>query len=139
MIYIKWEDSFLLGIQELDEHHVHLLDLLNRAYSACMLNNPVAELRTIVDELYDYTRYHFSAEELVMKGNNFPGLPDQEQEHEIFIKKIVSLQQEMEKGHISSTIELVELTEFLANWFRNHIVDEDNKLGAYLNRRQCNR
>lgn len=132
MIYIKWEDSFSLGIKQLDEHHMHLLDLLNRAYSACMLNNPIAEFRAIIDELYDYTTYHFSAEERVMKENHYPGLPDQEQEHGTFVRKLASYRQEMERGNISSTIELVELTEFLANWFRDHIVDVDKKLGVYL-------
>lgn len=133
MIYIKWEDSFLLGVKVLDEHHMHLLDLLNRAYSGCMMNNPVAEFRALIDELYDYTGYHFSAEELIMKEKNYPGLPDQEHEHETFVQKLAFYREEIEKGNISTTIELVELTEFLANWFRNHIVDSDKKLGGYLN------
>ena len=133
MNYIEWEDSFLLGIKQLDGHHIHLLDLLNRAYSACMLNDPVAELRAIVDELYDYTRYHFSAEELVMEENNYPGLLEQKQEHELFVQRLISCKQEMEKGNMSSTIEMVELTEFLANWCRDHIISMDKKFGVYLN------
>ena len=133
MIYMTWEDRFLLGVKQLDEHHMHLLELLNRAYSACMLNNPVAEFRAVLEELYDYTKYHFSAEELVMVENNYPGLPEQRQEHEMFVQKLSSGKQEMEKGNMSSTIELVELTDFLANWFREHIVVMDNNLGVYLN------
>jgi len=133
MIYIEWEDSFLLGIKELDGHHKKLLDLLNRAYSACMLNNPVAEFRAIIDELFDYTRYHLLAEELVMEETNYPGLFEQKQEHEIFVQRLLYCRQEMGKGNMSSTIELVELTEFLAIWFRDHIVNMDKKLGVYMN------
>jgi hemerythrin len=133
MICIEWEERFAIGVQELDQHHKHLLDLLNRAYTSCMLNTPIADLKNIFKELEEYTRYHFSAEERVMEENLYPGLCEQKQEHEIFIQKLTILMQNIEENETCTTIELVGLTEFLTEWIRDHIINLDNRFGQYLN------
>ena len=132
MVYLEWDDAFLIGIEELDGHHMHLLELLNRAYSACMLNNPVADLKAVVAELSEYTGYHFSAEELAMDEIRYPGLAEQKLEHEKFSHNLSGLIRKIENNDACTTIELVELTEFLANWIKEHIVNLDNKFGAFI-------
>lgn len=134
MIYIKWEDKYLLGIKELDDHHKHLFDLLNRSVTACMLNDPSGDLRAIASELSDYAHYHFSAEELVMEENEYPGLPEQKQEQEIFSGTMYGYMQKIENDELCSSVEMIELTEFMSNWLKDHILDLDSKLGKFLNK-----
>jgi hemerythrin-like metal-binding protein len=130
---IEWEERFEIGVKDLDQHHMHLLDLLNRAYSTCMLNDPIDNLKSIIQELAEYTTYHFSAEELVMEENQYPGLCEQKKEHEIFIQKLAGLIQNIEKNEAYTAIELVGLTEFLTQWIRDHIINLDTRFGMYLN------
>lgn len=132
MFCIEWKETFLIGIPELDQHHEHLIDLLNRAYTACMLNNPMDDLVLIVQELVEYTKYHFAAEERVMQDHCYPGLCEQIKQHEQFVSSLDGLIGKLEDKNASSTIELVELTEFLAAWIRDHIITLDSLFGAFL-------
>ena len=134
MMYLEWSNEYVLGISELDGHHMHLVDLLNRAYTVCMSYNTPDDLKRIVDELSDYVAYHFAAEEQVMAEQSYPGLAEQQQEHALFKQKLDTLHQQISNTASFSTIEAVELTQLLADWFRNHILTVDAKLGAYLNR-----
>jgi hemerythrin len=58
-----WNDSYLLGVKEFDEHHQHLVDLLNMSFDAFENNTHPTKLEPIIEELIDYATYHFAAEE----------------------------------------------------------------------------
>lgn len=132
MIYIEWDDAYRIGVAELDEHHMHLIELLNRAYTACMLNNPMEDLRAIIQDLTEYTSYHFSAEEQVMGEHRYAGLPEQKREHESFNGNLADYIHKIEENEVCSSIELVELTEFMTNWIKEHILNQDAKFGDFL-------
>jgi len=132
MICIEWQDCYNIGVDELDKHHLHLLDLFNQAFTACMLNNPLAELKSLVQELVEYTKYHFATEEQVMEESAYQGLDEQKIQHRYFNDRLADYILKIESNNVSSTIELVELTQFLATWFRDHIVNLDNKFGQSL-------
>ena len=135
MIYLDWSDDFLLGVDELDAHHKHMVDLLNRVYTTCMIQKSAVEFRQIVTELANYMDYHFSAEEQIMKRNGYPGLNEQIRGHEEFRQKM--------EGFIIgitdteyATIDEVQLTQILAGWIKEHLTGDDIKLGAYLREKQ---
>jgi len=132
VIYLEWNDEFLIGNKELDGHHRHLVDLLNAVYATCMSQSTTDDLSGIVDKLIDYVDYHFSAEERTMAEHDYPGLPEQEREHAVLKQKLDDMRNRLINATHFSTIESVELTQMLADWVRNHITDVDNKLGSYL-------
>lgn len=132
MTCIEWEDRFSLGNAELDQHHRHLIDLLNRAYAACMLNNPRDSFTAVIAELVEYTHYHFTAEEHSMEQCGYPGLVTQQKEHALFIEKLADFTRSLESNPNGSSIELVELTGFLADWVVLHIINVDALFGDYL-------
>jgi hemerythrin len=132
MFYLEWNDDFLIGNGELDGHHMHLVDLLNRVYTTCMSHSSSDDLKKIVDELIDYVDYHFAAEERVMQEHDYPGLTEQKHEHGEFKQRLDRLKNAISDTHQFSTIESIELTQMLADWVKNHITDMDTKLGIHL-------
>lgn len=128
MTLIKWNNSLSLRVKILDEHHRHLVTLLNKSYNAIQLNDKhIIEL--ILSELFDYAKYHFSTEEHLMHENNFPSLLDHEKDHNHFFYQIDELQSRLQVGESLHNIQIVV---FLKEWLTDHILVKDRELADYL-------
>ena len=61
---IQWSDQFSVNIQEIDEQHKVLVDLLNQLHNAIHEHHGRATSREILNRLAEYTRTHFLLESL---------------------------------------------------------------------------
>ncbi|NFU41601.1 bacteriohemerythrin, partial [Clostridium sporogenes] len=75
--------------------------------------------------------YHFSYEEDVMRKYEYNDLENHKIEHEAFIKKISSINEE-EIDEKQKNF-LMDLLAFIVNWIENHILKSDLKYKEYLN------
>ena len=114
----EWNDSFLLGIKELDEHHEYLVELMNRSHDLYENTAPYARLESILDELFEYTTYHFAAEENWLRSHSYLKLDEHIAEHDGFRKRIAAFKDEFYAGKASPK---VQLFTYLADWLVNHI------------------
>lgn len=128
MSFIKWDNNFNLRVKVLDEHHQQLVDLLNKSYNALELNNKQT-IELILNELFDYAKYHFSTEKHFMYEYNFPSLLNHEEEHKYFFYQVDELQSRLTAGDSLYNIQLVL---FLKEWLINHILVKDRELADYL-------
>jgi hemerythrin len=122
--FLKWEKSFELGITQFDEHHKHLVALLNQTYACVNDGSSKDQLEIIVDKLVEYTRYHFSAEEQWMDLVAYDGLLAHVAEHDKFSSMIEHFQAEF---HTGDTQLSGELLFFLGNWLFDHILVSDTQ------------
>ncbi len=129
MSIFVWSDSFLIGIQEVDEHHKHLVDLLNLSYDCFIQNNSDQKQELLVQDLVRYANYHFEAEELLMEEGNYPFLEEHRQEHGRFAGRAVELQSLLHDGCQALDLEIMQ---FLKDWLADHILNSDKKMGFYL-------
>lgn len=113
----------------IDQHHEHLVELLNKAYDNFCDNKPTHTLQAILDELADYATYHFAQEEHLMEMVSYPGKEEQVREHEYFVRRIGEIQRDFVAGTNPISLEIIS---FLKNWLINHISHKDTELGAYL-------
>ena len=60
---IEWKDAYVTGIDEFDDHHRKLFEMLNKSYFMIVEESSEAELKELLAELLDYIKYHFDAEE----------------------------------------------------------------------------
>ncbi|GFE61199.1 bacteriohemerythrin [Geobacter sp. AOG2] len=128
MTLIKWDNSLSLKVNVLDEHHRHLVGLLNKSYNAIQLNDKhIIEL--ILGELFDYAKYHFGTEEHLMHENDFPSLLSHEKDHNYFFYQIDELQSKLRSGE---SLYNVQIVVFLRDWLVNHILVKDRALADYL-------
>lgn len=132
MFSIKWDDSLSVGVAPFDDHHKHLVELLNKTYNACKCNDKENELAAIVNELIDYTRYHLTAEEEFMEKNSYPEFRLHKIEHDSFSEKLDVIQREIHEAQKNPSIALIDLAILLGNWLSNHILKVDKRFGAYL-------
>ncbi|KJZ96128.1 hypothetical protein ClosIBUN13A_CONTIG169g02595, partial [Clostridium sp. IBUN13A] len=83
----EMKDEFKTGIDFIDEQHARLFEIANEAYT--LLKNDFTidkydKVIDLVDELRDYTVFHFNAEEEYMDSINYKRRFTQKIEHDAF-------------------------------------------------------
>ena len=126
MPIIEWNMRYLIGIREIDQHHKHLVELLNKAYDEFRKGNNIEQ--SVVDELVDHAGYHFTCEERWMAESSYPKLAEHKDEHELFTSRILEFQSKYRKNESVS----VEILWFLCNWVTHHILETDAKFGQFI-------
>jgi len=121
MSILLWEKRFELGIPQFDEHHRHLVDLLNAVYHASIDESCRGSLGAVIRNLVEYAQYHFAAEEEAMTVSDYAGLAQHRAEHEQFGAMVEAFQHELAGGRDVSA----DLLSFLGNWLFDHILVVD--------------
>ncbi|KZL91506.1 bacteriohemerythrin [Clostridium magnum] len=130
----KWKEDYCLNIDEIDAQHKRLLEIGDEVYDIAILDDGYDhydEIMTVIDKLLEYTEYHFSYEEKMLKELNYKELHDQEEEHYYYIYKIKSIasREDIDDNQRKT---ILELLDFLSQWITNHIMVSDRKYADYL-------
>ena len=142
MAFMEWSETYSVNVAEIDEQHKRLITLINELYEAAerggseqTVRAAVEEFETItfvVDALIDYTLDHFSVEERHMERLAYPGYEDHRAAHKAAIEKVHAFQREIEEG---KALTALQIATFLKRWLQTHILDVDQRLGAFLRER----
>lgn len=125
-------DDCLLGVEEIDNEHRHLFDLLNDAIY--MLNNQYgvdhySRIKEMLEELDEYADQHFAHEEAYMEQIHDPEWILQRYQHRMFRERIVEFFMKNIDSEEEQQEALEELIHFLAKWLYNHIIGSDTMIG----------
>ncbi len=132
MPIIAWKDVYKTGIVALDNEHRCLIEEINRLYEAVRDKCGAEVLTDIFAMLDKYTVDHFQREERLMKEYNFPGLEEHQQRHQ----ELAAAVQKLKDQNTDDLNQLArELLKLLRVWLMEHIVEEDQKYGSYLESR----
>ena len=135
MSIIDWDDRYLIGVSKIDNHHQHFFSLLNKTYDNFIKYVPADELDKVFNQLVEYTSYHFSAEEQLMKNIQYPGFEMHKIEHDKFLQKVLEMQSDFHNGKRSHCLEFLS---FLNNWLSDHIMAKDAEIGRFLAAEKAN-
>ncbi len=123
MPQFTWDDSYSVNNAELDSHHKKLFNLFNKMCEECSRAEDDKRKDTIIDELVSYADYHFEAEEKYMAGIGYEDMDNHIRMHRYFTQKTF----EMRQVNTNNTKELID---FLGNWLRRHVMEEDKKIAT---------
>ncbi|WP_224983798.1 bacteriohemerythrin [Geomonas agri] len=132
MILVEWDDTLILDMPQIDEHHHKLVDILNRCYRALMMHDHSHELGEVVAELLDYTQYHFGTEEQLMAQVNYAAAASHAAAHRKFINSVHNFKDRSEAGE---SFVAIDVLVFLKDWLVGHIQNTDRAFTNYLNER----
>jgi diguanylate cyclase (GGDEF)-like protein/hemerythrin-like metal-binding protein len=122
----QWDESFLTGLDEVDQQHKRLVDLINRfgqsLFQAETISN--AEIDAVFSELVDYANYHFGDEEAMMAaaGVDQRHIDFHQSEHASFVAEVLHLREHADPTEPES---LQPALKFLAHWLAYHILGVD--------------
>ena len=126
---LLWDDSLSVQVQEVDDDHRKLVDLLNMLNHAVNEGESAEYVSAIIDELISCTAWHFKHEERLMVKYNYAGLEEHRREHQELIDSAVDLQQKFQQLGVAPSSEDIE---FLEHWLTGHIFGSDMEMGNYL-------
>ncbi len=132
--YIKWDSSFVLGIDLVDKQHKTLVEQINKLIRAMEEGKSKEIIFEMVDFLIDYAATHFRDEEEIMKNVNYPELKEHQEAHKNFAEFVVELQEKLQKEGIKSGMAM-SMKKFLGNWLIYHIKDTDKKIGEFMRKK----
>ena len=126
---VDWDSDLSLGLRQIDEHHEHLLGMLNRCYSALMLHNNHHEVETVIAELCDYTRYHFEEESTLMFDLGYPEASSHLGAHAYFTGAVLSFR---DRSRERDSLLGMDVLLFLKEWLVDHIKQSDRALAEFI-------
>lgn len=129
MELISWNDKLDVGIEEFNHQHKELVKVLNALYDAMRQGKSQQLLEKSLQELAEYTVYHFRSEEEAFDKYNYPDKALHKKEHQLFIKKVQEFQADYKAGKVLVSMDLLQ---FLSEWVTGHIMKSDMKYRAYL-------
>lgn len=122
---LRWTKAFSVSDDLLDEHHKMLFTIINKFTEASQFSCcEHVLLQNLFDDLKNYIAMHFSIEEDLMASKEFAELDEHKKLHQAIVVKISNFEKQIAEG---STLELVELADFLRRWIVVHILVEDKK------------
>lgn len=127
-----WGNIYETGIEEVDQQHQSLVELINR-FGRQLTENEVDldQLENIFIDLADYAREHFEDEERLMRTVNVDDrhLNSHIEEHNGFLEDVSSLykQYQLKSGGKGES-----LLKFLLHWLAYHILGADKNMGRQI-------
>ena len=123
-LLVEWNDRLSVCIEEIDDQHKKLVGIINQLYQAFKAGTASEQLNQIVEQMYDYTDYHFETEEKYFRKFGYEDSEEHTKEHKAFLKKALEFKRDQRNGKVTAPYEVML---FLKNWLINHIMGSDQK------------
>ncbi len=129
----SWSDKYSVNIEIIDEQHKELFNILDNCYELLLKNkddDKYDKIITILEDLKNYTIYHFKTEEEFMKKNGYSKFLSHKFAHDAFIEQIkgfdlYSIDTDQKKS-------INDLLDIVSNWIKFHILETDKNIHKYL-------
>ena len=122
----EMKPEYYTGIDFIDEEHAKLFSIANKAYELLMdefIPDKYDYILEVIQELKDYTKYHFEHEENYMNSISYKRILSQKVSHHDFIEKLDEYNADSIDESQRDT--LLELLDFLNDWLVEHIFKSD--------------
>jgi len=133
-MYFEWKDSYSVNVAEIDKQHRKMFEIGGRISDLVLANDGYDhydEIMSILQELTEYTVYHFDFEEKLMEQHGYKDLDSHKFEHIFLTKKISKLQgKDIDTDQKNATVDLIA---FVSDWIAGHILQTDMKYKDHFN------
>lgn len=129
---IIWDESFSVGVHDLDEQHKQVILIVNTLIEMNDLKVNSEIVSDTLTKMTQYSTYHFDKEEQYMLEYEYPEYPSQKKQHQEFKRKTINFC--METMVYKETIP-GEICTYLRSWWMNHILKEDMRYKKFFNER----
>ncbi|MFT5873265.1 MAG: hemerythrin [Clostridium sp.] len=127
----EMKEKYRTSIPQIDAEHEKLFEIGERAYQLLIDKfdmDKYDKIVEVIEELREYTVYHFKHEEEYMESINYKRLFTQKIDHAGFIKKIYEVN--LNKIDDNQDEAIMGILTFLNEWLINHILQKDLLIAA---------
>lgn len=129
MKLMKWNQTLVTGLHDVDRQHQWLLNLANQLHEELSKAQPdKAFIGQTLNGLMDYTVNHFVAEESLFERIHYPQAAIHKAMHDRFTAQVMRLIHDHEDGKDIGK----ETLSFLKDWLLHHIRKTDMAYVPYV-------
>lgn len=128
---IRWNSSFNVGIQVIDEQHQQMISIINALFLDLETKIGEIDVKEFFKEAADYSEYHFQTEETFFMHYDY----SERDEHLAIHHSYKRALQDMLTKEGGSHEKAEQLLDFLEKWWVNHINGIDQTLGSLVSQK----
>ena len=126
---MKWDDSFAIGIEAIDNQHKKIFEHLLALENSVIKRDPWHILRFFVAQLSEYMQFHLAVEEALLEIVGYPERATHRDSHAKLVAQIASLEEKLKTNANGES-----LVGFFEDWFIRHVLSSDRDYAAYVKR-----
>ena len=127
-----WNSNFETGLQDVDDQHRRLVDIIN-TFGSHLAENDIAEehVESLLKELIDYAQFHFEDEEELMADSGLDSRHCEFHivEHNTFLDDVLLFRNHRRKGDAEDARSILE---YLIHWLAYHILVMDKNMARQM-------
>jgi len=145
-----WKQEYLLDLDTIDEQHQRFFDfcgeLVQLAERAPTNDKGIQQTIKTLGAMRAYAFLHFKTEEELMLKFSFPGYLKHTGFHNSYLQKMMAFENEFKalllKMKEDAPVEdemksfLLDMSEYIANWWGTHIVKQDTAYAKHIKERK---
>jgi hemerythrin len=131
--FLQWRTDYSIGIQEVDNQHKIIIQLINDLLKICRENNNGGDYESfnrLVEIILEHFQKHFETEEKLMLEKKYPQYAEHKKRHDKLLEDIKKMLDKIIKEPQKNS--LINMVIFLREWFVENIYIMDKQLGEYL-------
>ena len=126
----KWDDAFLIGIEELDHEHKVLIEDINRLHEELSRHDDKSVIEKCLGDIDARMRAHFALEEHVMKEHAYEYFDEHKREHDELLDTFAEYMLSFLNDTSNSPANTIEGP--LKHWVITHILSSDKKMSLMV-------
>jgi hemerythrin len=130
-VAVVWNDSFAIGMTQIDNQHKELFDRINKLLAAMARGAGGAEVESTVGFLEQYVNTHFGDEEALLRSWRYPAYNAHKALHDRFVRDLLQIKQGIAEGR-SLTLLTIEVQRKVSDWLVQHIMKVDMEYATYM-------
>ena len=130
MALVTWQSHYSVNIKEIDKQHQQLVNIMNDLHDGMKQGKGKEVLSNVLDELINYTAFHFKSEEALFDKYSYPETSVHKRQHADLVQQVLEFKENFNSGKKILTMEVMD---FLKEWLTNHIARSDKNYTAFLN------
>jgi hemerythrin len=126
---IEWNETYSVGVEELDAQHKRLFKMINTLFEAPIAGMGSRVVSNLLADMREYASVHFETEERYMSECAYPDLASHVLAHQHYRKKVDDLcaRAVSEESELSA-----DMLRFLYDWLADHILSCDKRYAPFL-------
>ncbi|MEK7635408.1 MAG: bacteriohemerythrin [Patescibacteria group bacterium] len=129
----KWVEKYSVGVEELDAQHQHYFEIVSEVIKMTGQEKIVLnDLLVKIDDLNNYSIYHFTTEENLFKHYAYPDAEEHIAAHNTYEEKMDTFIADANREGADTKKIVLEIAEFAGSWLVNHIMVIDQKYIKFM-------
>ena len=131
--FLEWKNEYSVGIEEIDNQHKHLMELIKNLLKICMVDSStkLESFSELASTAIKRFTEHFATEERIMLDKNYPKYEEHKIRHDKLLVDVKGMMENITDE--DQDAKLMNIVIFIREWFVETVHGSDKEMGIYLN------